>query len=75
MLNKKWGVAKVAGSRPEQFFIFLALHRSMVRASDFLSEEGLRSDLANRGIKQAEIEALIQHAPSLTSARAQPKQR
>ena len=64
MPNKKWGVAKVKGSRPEQFFIFLALHRSSVRASDLLSEEGLRSDLANRGIKEAEIEALIEHAPS-----------
>ena len=67
MPNKKWGVAKVKGSRPEQFFIFLALHRSIVRASHLLSEEGLRSDLA-KGIKEAEIEALIEHAPSLTSA-------
>jgi|HubBroStandDraft_4_1064222.scaffolds.fasta_scaffold03289_8 hypothetical protein len=73
MPNKKWGVAKVKGSRPEQFFIFLALHRSIVRASHLLSEEGLRSDLANRGIKEAEIEALIEHAPSLTSAHAQPQ--
>jgi hypothetical protein len=73
MPNKKWGVAKVKGSEPERFFIFLALHRSIVRASDLLSEEGLRSDLANRGIKEAEIEALIHHAPSLPTAQAQPK--
>jgi len=62
--------AKVKGSQPERFFIFLALHRSIVRASDLFSEEGLRSDLANRGIKEAEIEALIHHAPSLTTAQA-----
>ena len=70
MSNKKWGVAKVKGAEPEQFFIFLALHRSNVRASDFLSEEALRLDLANRGINEAEIKALIDHAPSAPSPQA-----
>ena len=44
-----------------------------MRTSDFLSEKDLRSDLANRGISEAEIEALIAHAPILSSAQAQPK--
>jgi hypothetical protein len=73
---KKGGVAKVKGSKPERFFIFLMNAKGMtafMRTSDFLSEEGLRSDLANRGINESEIEALIQHAPSLTSAQAHPK--
>jgi hypothetical protein len=75
MPNKKWGVARVKGSDPEQFFTFLinTTGSPFMRTSDFLSEEGLRSDLANRGINEAEIETLIEHAPSLTSAQAQPK--
>jgi hypothetical protein len=59
---KKWGVAKVKGSKPEQFFIFLDVHRSSVRASDFYSEEELRSDLENRGIRETEIRLLISRA-------------
>jgi hypothetical protein len=59
---KKWGVAKVKGAEPEQFFIFLAVHRSSVRASDFLSEQELRSDLKNRGIHETEIRLLIDRA-------------
>jgi hypothetical protein len=73
---KKWGVAKVKGSEPERFFIFLMNAKgatAFMRTSDFLTEERLRSDLANRGINEAEIEALIENAPSLTSAQAQPK--
>jgi hypothetical protein len=72
MPNKKWGVAKVKGSEPERFFIFLMKAKGST-TSDFLSEEELRLDLANRGINEAEIEALMKHAPSLTSAQAQPK--
>jgi hypothetical protein len=45
---------------------------AFMRTSDFLSEEELRSDLANREINEAEIETLIQHAPSLSSAQAEP---
>jgi hypothetical protein len=76
MPNKKWGVAKVKGSEPERFFIFLMNAKgstAFMRTSDFLSEEELRLDLANRGINEAEIEALIKHAPNLTSAQAQPE--
>jgi hypothetical protein len=62
MAIKKWGVAKVKGAEPEQFFIFLAVHRSSVRASDFLSEQELRSDLKNRGIRETEIRLLINRA-------------
>ena len=72
MPNKKWGVARAKGSDPEQFFVFLINTGGspFMRTSDFLSEKGLRSDLANRGIKEAEIEALIEHSPSLASAKA-----
>jgi len=77
MPNKKWGVARAKGSDPEQFFVFLINTRGspFMRTSDFLSEseKDLRSDLANRGISEAEIEALIAHAPILSSAQAQPK--
>jgi hypothetical protein len=70
--NAKQEVARVKGSDPEQFFIFLinTTGSPFMRTSDFLSEKGLRSDLANRGIKEAEIEALIEHSPSLASAKA-----
>jgi hypothetical protein len=53
---------------PEQLFIFLILHRSTVRASDFLSEERLRSDSANRHINEPEIGAsssMLQAAQAL----------
>ena len=60
---KKWGVAKVKGSEPEQFFIFLInVDGSNLRTSDFLSEEELRSDLANRSIREMEIESIIERA-------------
>ena len=59
---KKWGVAKVKGSMPETFFIFLYVHRSSVRASDFYSEEELRSDLEDREIRKTEIRLLISRA-------------
>ena len=77
MPNKKWGVAKVKGIEPEQFFIFLRNTEGskgpFMRTSDFLSEDELRADLANRGITNAEIESLIEHAPLLSSSQAQPK--
>jgi hypothetical protein len=60
--NKMWGVAKVKGSKPEKFFIFLDVYRSTVRASDFYSEEELRSDLQNRRICETEIQLLIDRA-------------
>jgi hypothetical protein len=75
MPTRKWGVAKVTGSNPERFFIFLMNGKdseAFMRTSDFLSEEELRSDLANREINEAEIETLIQHAQSLSSAQAKP---
>ena len=59
---KKWGVAMVKGSTPEQFFIFLDVQRSSVRASDFYTEQELRSDLENRGIRETEIRLLINRA-------------
>jgi hypothetical protein len=59
---KEWGVAKVKGSKPEKFFIFLDVQRSSMRASDFYSEEELRSDLENRGIRKTEIRLLISRA-------------
>ena len=77
MPNKKWGVAKVKGIKPERFFIFLINTQGttgpFMRTSDFLSEDELRTDLANRGITEAEIEFLIEHAPILSSSQAQPK--
>jgi hypothetical protein len=75
MPTRKWGVAKVTGSNPKRFFIFLMNGKgsaAFMRTSDLLSEEELRSDLANREINEAEIETLIQHAPSLSSAQAEP---
>jgi hypothetical protein len=54
--NKMWRVAKVKGSKPDKF-----VYRSSVRASDFYSEE-LRSDLENRGIRETEIQLLIDRA-------------
>ena len=55
---KKWGVAKVEASEPEQFFIFLIdAEGSNLRTSDFLSEEELREDLAFRGISEPEIKS------------------
>ena len=62
MPSKKWGVAKVKGIGPEQFFIFLKVHGSSVRASDFCSEQELRSDLENRGLRKTEIRLLIDRA-------------
>jgi hypothetical protein len=76
MLTTKWGVAKVKGAEPEQFFIFLEVHRSNVRASDFLPEQELRSDLENRGIRETEIRLLIHRAranPSVGSVRGTAK--
>jgi hypothetical protein len=77
MPNKKWGVAKVKGIEPEQFFIFLITTHGttgpFMRTSDFLSEDDLRTDLANRGIPEAEIESLIERAPILSSSQAQLK--
>jgi hypothetical protein len=59
---KKWGVAKVEASEPEQFFIFLIdAEGSNLRTSDFLSEE-LREDLAFRGISEPEIKSTIERA-------------
>jgi hypothetical protein len=62
---KKWGVAKVKDGDPEQFFIFLEVHRSSGRASDFYSEQELRSDLENRRIRKTEIQLLIDRARSV----------
>jgi hypothetical protein len=57
---KQWGVAKVKGSEPEQFFIFLIdAEGSNLRTSDFLSEQELREDLACRGFSETEIEPTI----------------
>jgi hypothetical protein len=53
MPNEKWGVAKVKGIEPEQFFIFLINTEGskgpLMRASEFLSEEELRSDMKSNG--------------------------
>jgi hypothetical protein len=60
---KKWGVAKVKESEPEQFFIFLIdAEGSDLRTSDFLSQQELREDLACRGISETEIEPTIERA-------------
>jgi hypothetical protein len=59
MPNEKWGVAKVKGIEAEQFFIFLmgteGSKGPITRTSDFLSEDELRTELANRGITEPEI--------------------
>jgi hypothetical protein len=60
---RKWSVAKVEASEPEQFFIFLIdAEGSNLRTSDFLSEEELREDLAFRGISEPEIKSTIERA-------------
>ena len=66
MPNEKWGVAKVKGIEPEQFFIFLMSTEGskgpLMRTSDFFSEDVLRSELKTKGSTQAEIENLIERA-------------
>jgi hypothetical protein len=66
MPNEKWGVAKVKGIEPEQFFIFLMSTEGskgpLMRTSDFFSEDELRSELKTKGSTQAEIENLIERA-------------
>ena len=63
MTIKKWHVAKVKGSEPEQFFIFLIdAEGSNLRTSDFLSEKELRQDLLFRGLSGTEIESTIERA-------------
>ena len=68
MSHKKWGVAKVKGIDPEQFFIFfmkpVGSKGSLMRTSDFFSEEELRSELATRGSTDEEISNLIERARS-----------
>jgi hypothetical protein len=68
MSNEKWGVAKVKGIDPEEFFIFLmradGSKGSLMRTSDFFSEEELRSELATRGSTEEEINNLIERARS-----------
>lgn len=60
---KKWGVAKVKESEPEQFFIFLIdAEGSSLRISDFLSEQELREDLACKGISGTQIDPTIERA-------------
>ncbi len=66
MPNEEWGVAKVKGIEPEQFFIFLMNMEGskgpFMRTSDFLSEEELRSDLAGRGSTEVEIDSFVGRA-------------
>jgi hypothetical protein len=66
MPNEKWGVAKVKGIEPEQFFVFLMNTEGskgpLMRASEFLSEEELRLDLASNGSTEPEINSLIEQA-------------
>ena len=66
MPNEKWGVAKVKGIEPEQFFIFLINTEGskgpLMRASEFLSEEELKSDMKSNGSTEAEINSLIERA-------------
>jgi hypothetical protein len=68
MPNDQWGVAKVKGIEPEQFFIFLVRidgsKGPFLRTSDFFSEEELRSELASKGSTEAEINNLIERARS-----------
>jgi hypothetical protein len=66
MPNEKWGVAKVKGIEPEQFFIFLMNTEGskgpFMRSSDFLLEGELRSELASKGNTEAETNSLIERA-------------
>jgi len=68
MPNGKWGVAKVKGIDPEEFFVFLMTEGeskgSLRRASGFFSEEGLRAELTRRGSTEDEISNLIERARS-----------
>ena len=71
MPNEKWGVAKVKGIEPEQFFIFLINTESskgpLMRTSDFLLEDELRLELKSKGGTEEEINSLIE------CARANPR--
>jgi hypothetical protein len=66
MPNDKLGVAKVKGTKSEQFFIFLKSTEGskgrFMRTSGFLSEKELRSDLESNGRTDAEINSLIERA-------------
>jgi hypothetical protein len=66
MPNERWGVAKVNGIDPEQFFIFLmntgGSKGPFMRSSDFLSEEELRSELSSKGSTEADTNSLIERA-------------
>jgi hypothetical protein len=68
MQNEKWGVAKVKGIEPEEFFIFLMKadgpRRPLMRMSDFFTEVELRSELATKGSTEPEIDNLIERARS-----------
>lgn len=67
-MEGRYAVVKVAGAEPETFWIIweeppgTLPKGSFVKTSQNLSEHGVRTELAKRGIAKTDIDSLIEQA-------------